>query len=172
MEVEEAPWVGKRFTWYRPNGNAKSKLDRFLISPEWLSKWSASSQYTLKRSFSDHCPVMLKSQSIDWGPKPFRILDCWLKDQSFKKLVQQTWSNNNQGGWGGFVLKQKIKALKVSIKEWNKTHFGDTLRKYKFLVLLKYSNFCYGMFSNESFCFLSTLFVDLWLVDVGLIVWT
>ena len=103
LEVEEAPWVGKRFTWYRPNGSAKSKLDRFLISPEWLSKWSASSQYTLKRSFSDHCPVMLKSQSIDWGPKPFRILDCWLKDQSFKKLVQQTWSNNNQGGWGGCV---------------------------------------------------------------------
>ena len=29
------------------------------------------------------------------------------------------------------MLKQKIKALKVSIKEWNKTHFGDTLRKYK-----------------------------------------
>ncbi|KHN30788.1 hypothetical protein glysoja_039726, partial [Glycine soja] len=131
LEVEEVPWVGKRFTWFRPNGSAKSKLDRFLISPEWLSKWSASSQYTLKRNFSDHCPVMLKSQSIDWGPKPFRILDCWLKDQSFKKLVQQTWSHNNQRGWVGYVLKQKIKALKVSIKEWKKTHFGDTLSKYK-----------------------------------------
>jgi len=53
-------------------------------------------------------------------------------------------------------------------------HFGflACLRRFKFLVLLKYSNFCYGMFSNESFCFLSTLFVDLWLVDVGFIVWT
>ena len=28
LEVEEAPWVGKRFTWFRPNGSAKSKLDR------------------------------------------------------------------------------------------------------------------------------------------------
>ena len=126
LEVEEAPWVGKRFTWFRPNGSAKSKLDRFLISPEWLSKWSASSQYTFKRNFSDHCPIMLKSQSIDWGPRPFRVLDCWLKDQSFKQLVQQSWSNNNQRGWGGYVLKQKIKALKVSIKEWNNNHYGDT----------------------------------------------
>ena len=131
LEVEEAPWVGKRFTWFRPNGSAKSKLDRFLVSLEWLSKWPASSQYTLKRNFSDHCPIMLKSKSIDWGPKPFRILDCWLKDKSFKKLVQERWSHNNQSGWGGYVLKQKIKALKVSIKEWNKTHFGDTYSKYK-----------------------------------------
>ena len=33
MEVEEAPWVGSKFTSVRPNGTTKSKLDRFLISP-------------------------------------------------------------------------------------------------------------------------------------------
>ena len=36
----------------------------------------------------------------------------------------------NQRGWGGYVLKQKIKALKVSIKEWNKNHYGDTFSKF------------------------------------------
>ena len=98
MEVEEAPWVGKRFTWFKPNGTAKSKLDRFLVSPERLSKWPGSSQFTLNRNFSDHCPVMLKSKSIDWGPKPFRILDYWLTNKSFKNLVQESWLHNNQSG--------------------------------------------------------------------------
>lgn len=58
LEVEEASWVGKRFTWFRPNGTAKSKLDRFMVSPEWLAKWPTSTQSMLVRNFSDHCPVL------------------------------------------------------------------------------------------------------------------
>ena len=34
LEVEEAPWVGRKFTWIRPNGTARSKLDRFMVSLE------------------------------------------------------------------------------------------------------------------------------------------
>lgn len=116
LEVEEAPWVGKRFTWFRPNGRAKSKLDRFLVSPEWLAKWPTSAQSVLARNFSDHCPVLLRSKNADWGPKPFRLLDCWLSDKSFHKVVTESWSSNSQSGWGGYVLKEKIKALKKKIK--------------------------------------------------------
>jgi len=79
MEVEEAPWVGRKFTWVRSNGTTRSKLDRFLVSPEWLTKWPGTSQYTLERNFSDHCPILFRSKCADWGPKPFRIMDCWLK---------------------------------------------------------------------------------------------
>ena len=76
LEVEEASWVGRKFTWIRPNGAARSKLDTFLVSPEWLTKWPGSTQHTLDRNFSDHCLVLLRSKFVDWGPKPFRILDC------------------------------------------------------------------------------------------------
>lgn len=34
LEVEEAPWMGRKFSWFRPNGAARSKLDSFLVSPE------------------------------------------------------------------------------------------------------------------------------------------
>ena len=100
LEVEEVPWVGKKFTWFRPNGTAKSKLDRVLVSPEWLSKWPGSFQSTLTRNFSNHCPVLLRSKNTDWGPKPFRLLDCWLSDKSFEKMVKDSWSSNLQSGWG------------------------------------------------------------------------
>ncbi|KAL2605012.1 hypothetical protein AAZV13_09G099800 [Glycine max] len=39
MDVEEVRSVGRCFTWCRPNGTVMSKLDRFLLSDEWLSLW-------------------------------------------------------------------------------------------------------------------------------------
>ena len=38
---------------------------------------------------------------------------------------------HQQTGWGGFVLKQKIKRLKQGLKTWNREKFGDTLKKVK-----------------------------------------
>ena len=26
----------RKFTWYKPNGTIKSRIDRFLVSREWL----------------------------------------------------------------------------------------------------------------------------------------
>jgi len=123
--------LGRKFTWFRPNGASRSKLDRFLVSPEWLARWPGSTQLTLPRNFSDHCPILLWSKSIDWGPKPFRILDYWLSDNSFKATVHHCWTSNQQPGWGGYVLKEKIKRLKQRLKIWNKEQFGDTLKKVK-----------------------------------------
>ena len=65
LELVDAPWLGRNFTWFRPNGTSRSKLDRFLLSPEWLEKWPASTQSTLPRNFLDHCPVVLRSTSVD-----------------------------------------------------------------------------------------------------------
>ena len=84
-----------------------------------MAKWPSSAQYTLERNFSDHCPILLRSKSVDWGPKPFRIMDCWLFSMSFKKAVEESWTSNQQSGWGGYVLKEKIKALKNRLRVWN-----------------------------------------------------
>ena len=65
LELVEAPWLGRNFTWFRPNGTSRSKLDRFLLSPKWHDRWSASTQSTLPRNFSDHCPIVLRSTSVD-----------------------------------------------------------------------------------------------------------
>lgn len=131
FEVMEVPWLGRKFTWYRPNGASRSRLDRFLVSHEWLVRWPSSIQATLARNFSDHCPIVLRSKEIDWGPKPFRIMDCWLLDRSFKETVHHSWTSNQQAGWGGYILKEKIKKLKHSLKRWNRKHFGDTFTKVK-----------------------------------------
>ncbi|XP_057444637.1 uncharacterized protein LOC130736879 [Lotus japonicus] len=70
----DLPLAGKKFTWFRPNNQAQSRLDRFLVSVEWNDFWPKCSQLVLDRNISDHCPIMLRQQFDNWGPKPFRVL--------------------------------------------------------------------------------------------------
>jgi len=85
----ELPSVGRKYTWYRANGSAKSILDRVLVSEEWLQEWPLSKQYTQPREISDHCAIVVKSVVKDWGHKPFRSIDAWLLDGDFKNLVKE-----------------------------------------------------------------------------------
>ena len=94
-----------------------------------MSKWPGSTQYILDRNFSDHYPILLRAKIVDWGPKPFRVLDCWLKDKTFQNIVIGSWSSTQLMGWGGYSLKQKLKKLKERMKRWNKEQFGDTAKK-------------------------------------------
>ncbi|RZB65498.1 hypothetical protein D0Y65_041524 [Glycine soja] len=114
MELLEVPNVGRQYTWFRPNGESKSRLDRALISPEWRDTWPENVQFTLSRNVSDHCPILIKANNVDWGPKPFRILNCWLTDKSFSDVVKHCWNYVQVPGWGAYVLKEKFKRVNVN----------------------------------------------------------
>ncbi|XP_028216529.1 uncharacterized protein LOC114398545 [Glycine soja] len=129
MALEDVRSVGRRFTWCRPNGSAMSRLDRFLLSDDWLVHWPDSTQFVLDRDYSDHCPILLKLKNIDWGPKPFKVMDWWLKDKGFQQLVQQQWGNYHPPGWGGYVLNHKIKLLKQCLKQWSLSNGEANARK-------------------------------------------
>lgn len=49
MKMVDIPCIGRKYTWYRPNGKAKSRLDRFLTTFEWLQHWPGCKQYVLDR---------------------------------------------------------------------------------------------------------------------------
>ncbi|KAH1229061.1 hypothetical protein GmHk_10G028908 [Glycine max] len=119
MALEEVRSIGRMFTWFRPNGSAMSKLDRFFLSENWLVQWPDTTQFVLDRNFSDHCPILLRSKIIDWGPKPFKIMDWWMQDKGFQNMVALKWSNYHPSGWGGYTLKQKLKFIKACIRQWS-----------------------------------------------------
>lgn len=56
----DLPLCGRRFTWYRSDGSAMSRLDCFLISDGWLESNPNVAQWALERGLSDHCPIVLK----------------------------------------------------------------------------------------------------------------
>lgn len=87
----DLPMVGKSYTWYRPNGSARNKIDKVLVSMEWFAVWPRSTQFVLERNVSDHCLIVVKTKLIDWGPRPFKVLDCWFEDKIFEKTVKEIW---------------------------------------------------------------------------------
>ncbi|KAL5127663.1 putative ribonuclease H protein [Glycine soja] len=85
----------------------------------WKLKIPNSTQFVLDRDFFDHCPILLRSTTVDWGPRPFKVMDWWLKDKDFHKMVSHRWGNYHPSGWGGYALKLKLKFIKGCIRQWS-----------------------------------------------------
>ncbi|GAU47231.1 hypothetical protein TSUD_107670 [Trifolium subterraneum] len=99
-----------------------SRLDRFLLFEEWCLAWTNCTQVALLRGLSDHCPLVLVASEEDWGPRPLRMLKCWKDVPGYDIFVKEKWNSLQVDGWGGFVLKEKLKMIKVALKEWHMSH--------------------------------------------------
>ena len=132
LGLRDLPLQGGPFTWRGGNNNqSMSRLDRFLVSADWESKFSNVIQRTLPRPVSDHCPMLLDSDGIKSGPSPFRFENMWLKVEGFKDLLRGWWQDLQFTGSFSFVLASKLKALKGILKVWNKEVFGRVELKKK-----------------------------------------
>ena len=134
MEWEDLNVLGHRFTLYHPNGRSMSRIDRMLVLEEWTNAWGDNALWVLLRDVSDHCPFVLKNEGWSWGPTPFRFNNFWLQHQDFKRVVEEAWRNQNVSGWMGFVLKEKLKALKFIVKGWSKEEYGGMEERVERLV--------------------------------------
>ena len=65
-------------------------------------------------------PLLLATEKIDWGPKPFRYLNTWFSHPQFKKMVEGKWKS-----MGNTDFAEKLKSLKGPLRKWNSEVFGD-----------------------------------------------
>ena len=115
-------------------GHRYSRLDRVLVSEEWLDKWPMSKQYVQNREVSDHCAIVVKSLVKDWGPKPFRSIDAWLLEKGFCDMIKDKWGSYAVQGEVFQKIKMKLKCLKEDLKIWNREVFGNLHTKKKGLL--------------------------------------
>ncbi|KAL9686487.1 hypothetical protein QQ045_023947 [Rhodiola kirilowii] len=127
MGVMDLPLIGRNFTWGNRNGD--SRLDRFLVSPGFLSMWPNMEQRGLDKGPSDHAAVALLEENKYWGRKPFRLLDVWLEDPRIKELVSEAWNSMEEPGWKGITIQRKLSRVRRVISQWNKRSFGDVKTK-------------------------------------------
>uniref|UniRef100_A0A2N9I908 Reverse transcriptase domain-containing protein n=1 Tax=Fagus sylvatica TaxID=28930 RepID=A0A2N9I908_FAGSY len=122
----DLPLVGGRFTWSSNQENpAMSRLDRFLVSPDWDTQFSTAVQSLLPRTLSDHSPILLDCGPNPSGKSPFRFENMWLRSEGFVERVKHWWESYLFEGSPGHILSQKLKALKADLRQWNKDVFGD-----------------------------------------------
>ncbi|KAK8573835.1 hypothetical protein V6N13_096766 [Hibiscus sabdariffa] len=127
--VEEAglldlPASGKAFTWFG-TGLRVSPLDCFLVSPPWVEQFHGLEQFILQRGISDHAPVWLSSGVVDWGPRPFRFLNCWLEIRGHVKLMETKWCQMSAEAVSLLPILEKLGQLKGFLKVWNRESFGS-----------------------------------------------
>lgn len=77
----DLPSIGRKFTWVGA-GNKRSRLDRFLVDESWVWKVSTLGQEGPNRTVSDHIPVVLSNEEIDWGPRTFKFISGWLSKKA------------------------------------------------------------------------------------------
>ncbi|GKC97285.1 cytochrome P450 [Tanacetum coccineum] len=118
--LHDFPLGGRRFTRYNREGSKLSKFDRFLVSNNFFSLWKDAKVKTLAREISDHCPIMLSVDSMNFGPKCFKFFNHWMEDDDFNNIVKTSWEAGVYRGFADIVLKNKLKKLKSDVKVgWN-----------------------------------------------------
>jgi len=99
--------------------------DRYSLPFESVREcWGSLSLCVLPRDVSDHCTLVLKVGGVDWRQKPFCFNKQWIENVNFKRVVDKVWGSQSRSGWMEVVLKNKLKGLKIRLKEWSKMEYG------------------------------------------------
>ncbi|XP_028085071.1 uncharacterized protein LOC114286171 [Camellia sinensis] len=124
LEVCDLPMMRRKFTWCNSQDGGKwSRIDRFLLSPEWIHKFNFK-PWGLPRRISDHCPILLMEDERDWGPKPF-FLNAWSLHPSFLAFVEKIWAETT------VLLEEELHRLDLAAEERSLTESKLTRRRKK-----------------------------------------
>ena len=76
-----------------------SRLDRFLVSTNWLETYPEVIQVALPKPVPNHFPIMIDSECDGWGPSPFQFELMWLEEDQFPSMIQKWWEEVRVEGW-------------------------------------------------------------------------
>jgi len=66
--------------------------------------------------------LVLTVDDSNWEPRPLRLLKCWADYQGYVEFVREKLIAFSLDGWGGHVLKMKLRMIKCCLKEWHQQH--------------------------------------------------
>ncbi|XP_076915204.1 uncharacterized protein LOC143574479 [Bidens hawaiensis] len=110
--LEEYSMGERRFTYMSDDGNKLSKLDRFLVNEAVMNLWPDASLKVFPRLLSDHCPLVLVTSGVHFGPAPFRFYNSWLGETSLDVIVASVFSEGVGDLKPDFALPFILKKLR------------------------------------------------------------
>lgn len=100
-----------------------SKLNSNLVPEKLVGKWGNVSLWAFIRDILDHCRILLKYVSSNWGARPFRFNNFQLNHKGLSEVVSKSWTSMELSGWMGIILKEKLKVLQSVLKKLDKEIF-------------------------------------------------
>ncbi|KAF7824555.1 reverse transcriptase [Senna tora] len=121
----DVPLKGCRFTWCnnRVDGCVKEKIDRVLVSNEWMNLFPNMIAMALPALGSDHSPII-----TNLNPKPmkrakeFKFEDYWMEHEDFTGILQRSWSRDNDAdNWAKW--RRNGNNFQQAVQDWSKKTF-------------------------------------------------
>ncbi|KAL8508515.1 hypothetical protein ACS0TY_018949 [Phlomoides rotata] len=91
--------------------NATWWICHYLDELSHGSDWMESAKITT---------LSMENACKDWGPRPFRFINAWVKHPNFKEFFESKWYSYQVNGWAVYRLKEKLKSLRSDLEVWNK----------------------------------------------------
>lgn len=116
--LSEFQMGGRKFTYLREEGFKLSKIDRFLVCPNFLAVQSLYTVTALPRLHSDHSPLILKPSNANFGIPPFRFFNSWITKPKFDEVFDNAWTSFQGYGSADRFLLAKFKSVKNVLRKW------------------------------------------------------
>ncbi|XP_071740385.1 uncharacterized protein [Rutidosis leptorrhynchoides] len=110
------PLGGLQFTYRNKAENKMSKLDRFFVTNNVLSVVDELKGIVMPRGSSDHSPVSIFQEKVDFGPTYLKVFASWFDRADFEDTVRNAWAVINVDQNLPFVCK--MRRLKGRLKTW------------------------------------------------------
>ena len=106
-----------------------TKLDRCLVSANWIEQYPHVVLMPLPKTTSDHFPLKLEFHKHSTCRKPFQLELFWLLKQELKDLVGAWWKAAPSSPDASANLLMKLGFLRVKLKTWNQIANENILAK-------------------------------------------
>ncbi|XP_071687177.1 uncharacterized protein [Rutidosis leptorrhynchoides] len=138
----DLPLGGRIYTRISDNGRKFSKLDRFLVSENLIQQWPNINVMVLDKKHTDHCPLIPKDGNVDFGPKPVKVFDEWLKHKDSYDIIKSAWNLkvNKLRKWYSTSegkLKAEIEELINTVNDWERKAENIDLSEEQHEIWLK-----------------------------------
>ncbi|KAJ4799461.1 DNAse I-like superfamily protein [Rhynchospora pubera] len=109
-------YKGPAYTWTNKRNAVQAiyqRLDRVLVTPNWLELYPNAYVNHLPIIHSDHCPILLRVKKPPDRSVMFRVENWWLMDSSFNEEWIGTWNRAAGGMW-----HQRWGAVRSTMRGW------------------------------------------------------
>ncbi|MCH99408.1 endonuclease/exonuclease/phosphatase family protein, partial [Trifolium medium] len=111
---------GHRFTWIKSRGSPnviEERLDRAMVSGDWLALFPEVKLINLLASHSDHSPILLHTDPVHRTKYTysFKFENLWLKEQDVGEVVELGWCRESCA-----EVTERVETCADELQRWGK----------------------------------------------------
>jgi hypothetical protein len=121
---------GYPFTWVKSSGTdhmIEERLDRALVSSDWLAKFPNAKLRNILSSHSDHSPILLHCSTVvqQQYKHEFRFENSWLLEEDIGEVVQEGWNDGN-----GLEITYRLTHCADKLQRWGRKKKRGLKKKF------------------------------------------